>query len=50
MTNEKKICLDIKEVMVLKEWFGFIINYSQAEKRDTDLVKKLAAFEKEVIG
>jgi len=48
MGEEKQICLGIQEVLVLKEWFGFIVNYSEVEKRDSDLVEKLAAFEKEV--
>ena len=42
-----KICLTLKEVSVLKEWFVLVVMYSQVEQRDSDLVEKLEAFEKQ---
>lgn len=42
-----KICLTLKEVSVLKEWFVLVVMYSQVEQRDLDLVEKLEAFEKQ---
>ena len=50
MTDEKTISLSIKEVQVLKEWFGVVCYHSNIEQRDKDLVKRLADFEKEVLG
>lgn len=49
MTEEKKICLTIGEVFVLKEWFQVVAYHSNIEERDRKLVDKLASFVKEVI-
>lgn len=45
----KKICLTIREVLVLKEWFGVVAFHSNIEERDKKLVNKLANFEKEFV-
>lgn len=47
MTEKKTIALTLKEVLVLKEWFGVLCYHSNIEQRDRDLVKRLGAFEKE---
>ena len=45
MSEEDRISLTLKEVLVIKEWFRFVTMYSQVEERDRELVKKLAKFE-----
>jgi len=47
--GEKSLSLNIREVLVLKEGFQLVCYHSNVEQRDRDLVKKLAAFEKEVL-
>ncbi len=49
MKEEKKICLTLEEVFVLKEWFQVVAYHSNIEERDKKLVDKLAGFVKEVI-
>lgn len=49
MGEEKKICLTLDEVRVLKEWFMLVVYHSDVEERDRNLVDKLSNFEKETI-
>ena len=50
MVKEKTLCLNIKEVLILRSWFTAIVDMDLYMDKDITLDEKLAAFEKENKG